>query len=85
MAASARGSVIAGSSRIASGVVRASRSFVAKTVLSTVGFDGWRARPVWNVLVFDAADPPSRRGLVRVDAGSGEIVETYTEEIAAVE
>jgi hypothetical protein len=37
---------------------------------------------VWNVLVFSADDPPSQRGLVRVDAVDGRVVETYTEPIA---
>jgi hypothetical protein len=45
-----------------------------------VGFEGWRARPVWNVLVFSADDPPSRRGLVRVDGVGGEVIETYVED-----
>jgi hypothetical protein len=48
---------------------------------AAVGFDGWRARPIWNVLVFSADDPPSQRGLVRVDAVTGEVVETYTEAV----
>lgn len=47
-----------------------------------VGFEGWRARPVWNVLVFSADDPPSRRGLVRVDGVSGAAIESYTETLA---
>lgn len=46
-----------------------------------LGFEGWRARPIWNVLVFSADDPPSQRGLIRVDAQSGEVVDQYTEEI----
>ena len=46
---------------------------------AAVGFDGWRARPIWNVLVFSADSPPSQRGLVRVDAVDGHVVETYTE------
>ncbi len=50
---------------------------------AAIGFDGWRARPIWNVLVFDADDPPSRRGLVRVDAVDGRVVETYWERIDA--
>lgn len=50
---------------------------------AAIGFDGWRARPIWNVLVFDTDDPPSRRGLVRVDAVDGRVVETYWEQIAA--
>lgn len=46
---------------------------------AAVGFDGWRARPIWNVLVFSADDPPSQRGLVRVDAVTGEVVGSYVE------
>ncbi len=47
---------------------------------AAVGFEGWRSRPVWNVLVFSADDPPSRRGLVRVDAVDGHVIETYVED-----
>lgn len=46
-----------------------------------LGFRGWRAKPVWNVLVFAADEPPSRRGLVRVDALTGTVVDSYTESI----
>ncbi|MCB2223554.1 MAG: PepSY domain-containing protein [Actinobacteria bacterium] len=46
---------------------------------AAVGFDGWRARPVWNVLVFSADDPPSQRGLVRVDAATGAVIGSYVE------
>jgi hypothetical protein len=52
---------------------------------AAIGFDGWRARPIWNVLVFSADEPPSQRGLVRVDAVTGEVVETYTEEVVSAE
>jgi len=48
---------------------------------AVLGFDGILARPTWNVLVFSAEDPPERRGLVRVDGRSGEVLETYTEAI----
>lgn len=48
---------------------------------ATLGFDGVLARPVWNVLVFSADDPPSERALVRVDALDGSIVEQYLEAI----
>ena len=50
---------------------------------AAVGFDGWRARPIWNVLVFSADDPPSQRSLVRVDAVDGHVVEMYSEEVAS--
>jgi hypothetical protein len=48
---------------------------------AVVGFDGVRARPVWNVLVFSADEPPSQRGLVRVDAVDGHVVEAYVDAI----
>ena len=48
---------------------------------AAVGFDGWRARPIWNVLVFSADEPPSHRGLIRVDAVDGRVVGTYVERI----
>jgi hypothetical protein len=48
-------------------------------------FDGWRSRPVWNVLVFSADDPPSQRGLVRVDGITAEVVEEYVEDVPASE
>lgn len=48
---------------------------------AAVGFDGWRARPIWNVLVFGADDPPTRRALVRIDAVDGHVVEVYEERL----
>lgn len=35
-------------------------------------FEGFRAQPVWNVLVYDAHDPPRYRALVFVDANTGD-------------
>lgn len=49
-----------------------------------VGFVGWRARPVWNVLVFSADEPPTQRALVRVDGISGDVVDRYVEDVPAV-
>ena len=48
---------------------------------ANLGFTGWRSRPVWNVLVFSADEPPTQRGLVRVDGVTGNVVEEYHEEI----
>lgn len=43
-------------------------------------FEGLFAKPVWNVLVYDAASPPSQRALVQIDAQSGQLVrEMYVE------
>ena len=48
---------------------------------ATLGFEGWRASPVWNVLVFSADEPPSTRGLVRIDGRNGTVMDQYTEAI----
>lgn len=50
---------------------------------AALGFVGWRSRPVWNVLVFSADDPPSERGLVEVDAIDGTVRGSYVETVAA--
>lgn len=41
---------------------------------------GLRSRPVWRVLLYSADEPPSKRGLVELDAVDGEIIGTYTED-----
>ncbi|MFQ5516782.1 MAG: hypothetical protein ACE5E8_04335 [Acidimicrobiia bacterium] len=48
---------------------------------AVVGFDGWRSKPIWNVLLFSAEDPPQRRALVRLDAVDGSLVERYEEAV----
>jgi hypothetical protein len=40
---------------------------------------GLRSRPVWRVLLYSADDPPSKRGLVELDAVDGEVLGQYTE------
>lgn len=52
---------------------------------AVLGFDGVLARPTWNVLVFSADEPPTERGLVRIDGRSGEVIETYTEAVPPAE
>ena len=47
---------------------------------AAIGFEGWRARPVWNILVFSADDPPSQLGLVRIDAVSGDVKDVLVED-----
>jgi hypothetical protein len=41
---------------------------------------GLRSRPVWRVLLYSADEPPTKRGLVELDAVDGEILGTYTED-----
>lgn len=40
---------------------------------------GIRSRPTWRVFCYSAEDPPTRRGLVLVDAINGSVVEKFTE------
>jgi hypothetical protein len=41
---------------------------------------GLRSRPVWRVLLYSADEPPSKRGLVELDAVNGQILGSYTED-----
>jgi hypothetical protein len=50
---------------------------------ASLGFTGWRARPVWNVLVFSADDPPSQRALVMIDGIDGNVADSYVEPVPA--
>lgn len=59
--------------------------FPAGHASAALNFEGWRARPVWNVLMFSADDPPTQRGLVRVDGLSGEVVGSYVEDVPELE
>ena len=59
--------------------------FAVGHAAATLGFDGWRARPVWNVLVFSADEPPSKRGLVRIDGIAARVIEKYVEDVPGAE
>jgi hypothetical protein len=41
---------------------------------------GLRSRPVWRVLLYSADEPPTKRGLVELDAVDGEVLGSYTED-----
>lgn len=64
-------------------VANQATTFAVGHASATVGFEGWLARPVWNVLLFSADDPPTERALVRVDGSNGEVIDTYIEAIDA--
>ncbi|MBT8215098.1 MAG: PepSY domain-containing protein [Acidimicrobiia bacterium] len=66
-------------------IANRSTEFPAGHASATLNFEGWRARPVWNVLVFSADEPPSRRALVRVDARTGDVVGSYEEAVPEIE
>lgn len=59
-------------------------AFAVGHASASLGFSGWRARPVWNVLIFSADEPPSQRGLVLVDGIDGRVRDTYVEDIPGV-
>lgn len=40
---------------------------------------GLRSRPTWRILVYSADEPPTRRGLVELDAVDGSVIGEYTE------
>jgi hypothetical protein len=49
---------------------------------AAVTFHGWRSRPRWHVIVYDAGEPPSQRALIVVDAVSGKrIGDPYVEDL----
>lgn len=45
-----------------------------------LGFQGLLARPKWRILVYSADNPPTKRGMVLVDARSGAVVGNYVED-----
>lgn len=48
-------------------------------------FHGWRSRPRWHVVVYDAGEPPWQRALIVLDAVTGErVAEPYVEDIGQV-
>jgi hypothetical protein len=48
-------------------------------------FHGWRSRPRWHVVVYDAGEPPAQRALIVLDAVNGERVgEPYVEDIQEI-
>lgn len=52
---------------------------------ASVRFHGWRSRPRWSVVLYSASEPPERRGLVVVDAVTGDIVEKpYVETVLLI-
>jgi hypothetical protein len=62
-------------------VANRATDFAVGHASAALGFEGWRALPVWNVLVFSADDPPTTRGLVRVDGRTGAVIDQYVEPI----
>jgi len=58
--------------------------FDAGHASATLGFVGLIARPVWQVLVFEAGATPGHQALVTVDALSSEVTASYSEAVEPV-
>jgi hypothetical protein len=58
----------------------AAAGFPVGHAAAQLAWRGLRSRPVWRVLLYSADEPPSKRGLVELDAVNGEIIGTYTED-----
>ncbi len=66
-------------------IAAAAVSFPVGHASAAVTFRGIRSRPRWSVVLYSADEPPDQRGLVVVDAVSGEIDEVpYVESVPEV-
>lgn len=45
-----------------------------------LGWRGLRSRPTWRILLYSADEPPTKRGLVLVDAVDGEVIHAFVED-----
>ena len=63
-------------------LVRASRSvgFAVGHASAQQVWRGLRSRPTWRIFCYSTEEPPTRRGLVLVDAVTGEVVERLVED-----
>lgn len=41
---------------------------------------GWRSRPTWRLFCYSSDEPPTKRGLVMIDAVDGSVVEKLVED-----
>ena len=62
-------------------IATAQSSFDVGHASGTLGFKGWLAKPVWQILVFAAGPSPDKQALVTVDGLTGEVLGTYEEEV----
>lgn len=45
-----------------------------------LGWQGLRSRPAWRILLYSSEEPPTRRGLVLVDAVDGRVLHHFVEQ-----
>jgi hypothetical protein len=57
-------------------------SFTTGHGSATLGYQGLRARPVWEVLVYGDGPAPQFQALVTIDAVSGDVTGTFEEAVS---
>ena len=61
-------------------VASRSAGFAVGHASAQLGWRGLMSRPSWRILLYSADEPPSRRGLVEIDAVDGEMQGQYVED-----
>jgi hypothetical protein len=69
------------SDRDAIGIASEAAPFDVGHSSATLGFTGFTAKPVWEVLVFQSGPMPDHQALLTVDALTGDVTGTYTEAV----
>jgi hypothetical protein len=46
---------------------------------AAMAWRGWRSRPEWRILVYSAEEPPTQRGIVQVNAVTGDVDGSFTQ------
>jgi hypothetical protein len=54
--------------------------FAVGHAAAQLAWRGLRSRPTWRVLLYSADEPPSKRGLVELDAVDGRVLGHYVED-----
>jgi hypothetical protein len=69
------------SDRDAIGIASDAAPFDVGHSSATLGFTGFTAKPVWEVLVFQSGSMPDHQALLTVDALTGDVTGTYVEAV----
>lgn len=69
------------SDRDAIGIAAAAAPFDVGHSSATLGFTGFTAKPVWEVLVFESGSIPNHQALLTVDALTGDVTGTYVDAV----
>jgi hypothetical protein len=62
------------------GAASRAAGFAVGHASAQLGWRGLLSRPSWRILLYSADEPPSRRGLVEIDAVDGAVLGQYVED-----